>query len=81
MVYFVEGSAMRRLAFVGLTVMGIAALGPVAIADDKPPLAPDTVAPFTTGSRISAAIEFGLPALASTLNAIFRNGWLRSMSG
>jgi hypothetical protein len=35
-----------------------------AFAADKPPLAPDTVAPFTTDSRISATIEFGLPALA-----------------
>jgi hypothetical protein len=39
-----------------------------AFAADKPPLAPDTVAPFTTDSRISAAIEFGLPALASDLD-------------
>ena len=36
-------------------------------AADKPPLAPDTVAPFTTDSRISATIEFGLPALASEI--------------
>ena len=33
----------------------------------KPPLVPDTVAPFTTDSRISATIEFGLPALASDI--------------
>ena len=38
-----------------------------AFAADKPPLAPDTVAPFTTDSRISATIEFGLPALASDI--------------
>jgi hypothetical protein len=31
------------------------------------PLVPDTVAPFTTNSRISATIEFGLAALASEI--------------
>ena len=45
-----------------------------AFAADKPPLAPDTVAPFTTDSRISATIEFGLRALASDIDEIFRNG-------
>ncbi|WP_426610588.1 DUF4403 family protein [Bradyrhizobium sp. McL0616] len=39
----------------------------VASAADKPPLAPDIVAPFSTDSRISATIEFGLPALASDI--------------
>jgi hypothetical protein len=38
-----------------------------AFATEKPPLAPDTVAPFTTDSRISATIEFGLQALASDI--------------
>ncbi|QDF42062.1 DUF4403 family protein [Bradyrhizobium symbiodeficiens] len=38
-----------------------------AFAADKPPLAPDTVAPFTTDSRISATIEFSLRALASDI--------------
>jgi hypothetical protein len=33
----------------------------------KPPLAADTVAPFTTDSRISATIEFGLRELASDI--------------
>nr|WP_249780365.1 DUF4403 family protein [Bradyrhizobium sp. dw_411] len=37
------------------------------MAAEKPPLAPDTVAPFTTDSRISATIEFGLPALAAEI--------------
>src|ERR1700760_4784671 len=64
MVCFVKRSAARRLALAGL---GIAALCSPALADEKPPLAPDTVAPFTTDSRISAAIEFGLPALASAI--------------
>ena len=38
-----------------------------AHAADKPPLAPDTVAPFSTNSRLSAGIEFGLPALAADI--------------
>jgi hypothetical protein len=50
---------------VGLAALGLIALCSTASAADKPPLAPDTVAPFSTESRISAAIEFGLPALAA----------------
>jgi len=38
-----------------------------AFAADKPPLAPDTVPPFTTDSRVSATIEFSLRALASDI--------------
>lgn len=38
-----------------------------ALGADKPPLAPDTIAPFRTDSRISATIEFGLGALASEI--------------
>ena len=70
MVFFVERSTARRLArypaAAGLILIGAAILS-AAIADDKPPLAPDSVAPFTTDSRISAAIEFGLPTLASRI--------------
>lgn len=40
-----------------------------ASAADKPPLLPDSAAPFTTQSRMSATIEFGLPALASDIEA------------
>jgi hypothetical protein len=65
--YFVKWSAARRLALRGLAAVGVAAMGSVALADEKPPLAPDTVAPFTTDSRLSAAIEFGLPALAAKI--------------
>jgi Domain of unknown function (DUF4403) len=36
---------------------------------EKPPLIPDTVAPFTTESRISATIEFGLRALAEDIES------------
>ncbi|HUN94778.1 MAG TPA: DUF4403 family protein, partial [Bradyrhizobium sp.] len=54
----------RRSACGGLAALGLLGLGSTAFAADKPPLAPDTVAPFTTDSQISATIEFGLPALA-----------------
>ncbi len=56
-------SACSIMTVLGL-VMGLPAS---ASAAEKPPLAPDTVAPFTTGSRISATIEFALPALASEI--------------
>src|SRR3984885_13887845 len=50
-----------------LAALSLAFLYSTAQAADKPPLAPDTVAPFTTDSRISATIEFGLPALAGDI--------------
>ncbi|QIP04328.2 DUF4403 family protein [Bradyrhizobium symbiodeficiens] len=62
----------RRIAFgrsarAGLATLGLMSLCSTAFAADKPPLAPDTVAPFTTDSRISATIEFSLRALASDI--------------
>jgi Domain of unknown function (DUF4403) len=48
------------------------ALSPAPAAEkpsEKPPLSPDTVAPFTTESRISATISFGLRALAEDIEA------------
>jgi hypothetical protein len=56
---------LQRSARASLAALGLMGLCSTAFAADKPPLAPDTVAPFTTDSRISATIEFGLPALAS----------------
>jgi hypothetical protein len=38
-----------------------------AAVASKPPLAPDTVAPFTTESHVAATIEFGLHALAGDI--------------
>lgn len=58
---------IKRSARAGLAILCLIALVAVAFADEKPPLAPDTVAPFTTDSRLSATIEFGLPALASRI--------------
>src|SRR5450755_1871329 len=58
---------LQRSARASLAALGLMGLCSTAFAADKPPLAPDTVAPFTTDSRISATIEFGLPALASDI--------------
>lgn len=59
--------AIGRSARAGLAALGLMSLCSTAFATEKPPLAPDTVAPFTTDSRISATIEFGLQALASDI--------------
>ena len=59
----------RRVATrTALAALGLVALCSTAFAAEKPPLAPDTVAPFTTDSRISATVEFGLPALAAEID-------------
>src|ERR1700742_96508 len=60
--------AVGRSARAGLAALGFMGLCSTAFAADKPPLAPDTVAPFTTDSRISATIEFSLPALAAEID-------------
>lgn len=57
----------RRVLEASAAVLGLVIACTAAAASDKPPLAPDAVAPFTTDSRISAAIEFGLPALAAQI--------------
>jgi hypothetical protein len=67
MISFARRSTTRRSALAGLSAIAIATLCTRALADEKPPLIPDTVAPFTTDSRIAATIEFGLPALASRI--------------
>lgn len=58
---------LRRFACIGLGALWLAGLGATALAAEKPPLVPDTVAPLNTDSRISATIEFGLPALAADI--------------
>jgi uncharacterized protein DUF4403 len=60
-------SLSGRSARAGLAALALVGLCTTAFAADKPPLAPDTVAPFATESRVSATIEFGLRALASDL--------------
>jgi hypothetical protein len=59
---------LRPAARATFAALGLVALCSTAHAADKPPLAPDTVAPFSTDSRISATIEFGLPALAAEID-------------
>jgi hypothetical protein len=58
---------LGRSACAALVALGFLGLCSTAFAADKPPLAPDTVAPFTTDSRISATIEFSLRTLASDI--------------
>jgi hypothetical protein len=57
----------RAVVFASLAALGLMALCSTASALDKPPLAPDTVAPFSTDSRILASVEFSLPALAAEI--------------
>jgi len=59
--------AARRFAVVGIAALTFAGSCSVGLADEKPPLEPDTAAPFATDSRLSATIEFGLRALASRI--------------
>ena len=59
--------SLRRSARASLAALGLMGLCSTAFAADKPPLAPDAVAPFITDSRISATIEFSLPALATEI--------------
>jgi hypothetical protein len=59
--------AFARSASAGLAALGLLGLCSTAFAAEKPPLTPDTVAPFTTDSRISATVEFSLRALAADI--------------
>lgn len=57
----------RPVSFFLIAGLTLIALRSGAGAADKPPLAPDTVAPFSTQSRVSATIEFSLPTLAAEI--------------
>jgi hypothetical protein len=48
-------------------LFGTALFAGSAFAGDKPPVIPDTPSSLTTTSRVSATIEFGLPAIASAI--------------
>jgi hypothetical protein len=50
-----------------VVLLGSASFAASAFAGDKPPVIPDTPSSLTTASRISATIEFGLPAIASAI--------------
>jgi hypothetical protein len=60
-------SAFRYSALTGLAMLGLSGLCSAANAADKPPLAPDAAVPYSTNSRLSASLEFGLPALAADI--------------
>ena len=64
-----ERSSRLRSAWAGVAALGCLGFCSNAFAAEKPPLAPDTVAPFSTNSRISATMEFGLRELASDIQA------------
>jgi hypothetical protein len=51
----------------GVTALWLALPGSIASATEKPPLNADAVSSLVTQSRISATIEFGLPALATAI--------------
>jgi hypothetical protein len=50
-----------------VTALWLALPGSIASAAEKPPLNADAVSSLVTQSRISATIEFGLPALAAAI--------------
>ena len=50
-----------------VVLLGSASFAASAFAGDKPPVIPDTPSSLTTASRVSATIEFGLPAIASAI--------------
>ena len=56
-----------RMAIARLAAVALGVLPSIAFAADKPPLSPDAATPLVTASRISATIEFGLPALAAAI--------------
>jgi hypothetical protein len=60
-------ACFKYIAPVCLAALGLACARPAAFAADKPPLNPDPPWSLTTTSRVSATIEFGLPALASAI--------------
>jgi hypothetical protein len=57
----------QYIAPVCLAALALACAGSASFAADKPPLNPDPPSPLTTTSRVSATIEFDLPALASAI--------------
>ena len=56
-----------RMGMARLAALTLGALPSAAFGADKPALSPDTATPLVTTSRISATVEFGLPALAAAI--------------
>jgi Domain of unknown function (DUF4403) len=63
-----DGSVIQRSVRAGLVAVSLFGFCSAAVAADKPPLAPDSVAPFSTDSRITATVEFDLLALAADID-------------
>jgi len=59
--------AFRSSALTTLALLGLFGFSSAANAADKPPLAPDAAVPFSTNSKLSASLEFALPALAADI--------------
>jgi hypothetical protein len=63
--YYRARSNLTKGCFLPLCVISFAS----AIAGDKPPVIPDPPSSLTTASRVSAAIAFALPAIASAIES------------
>jgi hypothetical protein len=59
--------AKRNLSNGCLALFCAASFAGTAFAGDKPPVSPDPPSSLTTASRVSATIEFGLPAIAAAI--------------
>ncbi|MGY3149317.1 hypothetical protein ACVWYQ_006316 [Bradyrhizobium sp. USDA 3397] len=60
-------SSRSHLGVASLAALAVGALPSIAFSADKPALIPDPATPLVTTSRISATVEFGLPALAAAI--------------
>lgn len=56
-----------RMGVARLAALALGAIPSIAFGADKPALSPDAATPLITTSRISATVEFGLPALAAAV--------------
>jgi hypothetical protein len=64
----IDRRAMRNhVSYAALVLLCTAALAGTALAGEKPPVMPDQPSALTTPSQVSAAIEFGLPSIASAV--------------
>jgi hypothetical protein len=57
----------NHLSHVCLVLFCATCVAGAAVAGEKPPVIPDQPSPLTTTSRVSATVEFGLPAIASAI--------------
>jgi hypothetical protein len=57
----------NHVSYAALVLLCTAARAGTALAGEKPPVMPDQPSALTTPSRVSAAIEFGLPSIASAV--------------